>query len=223
MPAGKSGGINIVELPLRLPPPKAAPTKNRMALAGSLITPTLLEGNYQVKITKGKETFVQTIALAPDPESIYSKADRSLQQKNLKILYDLTNELGYIYFALEDMHQKASLIIIDHDPLKEKLIKFANETKKFKDSLVSLEGDFYVAEGEEAIREEISQLYYSISRYPGKPSQQQIQKTQDLQDQFVKVKKRFEEIEDQAKQINIQLIKSNTSPISWRSMEDYLR
>ncbi|MBK8502558.1 MAG: hypothetical protein IPL46_10270 [Saprospiraceae bacterium] len=178
LPAGKSGGINIVELPLRLPPPKAAPTKNRMALAGSLITPALLEGNYQVKITKGKETFVQKITLAPDQESIYPEADRTLQQKTLKILYDLTNELGYIYFALEDMHKKASVSTVDHTPLKAELLNFAKEAEKYKDSLVSLEGDFYVAEGEEAIREEISHLYYSISRYPGKPSQQQIRKTQ---------------------------------------------
>ena len=101
--------------------------------------------------------------------------------------------------------------------------KFAKEAEKYKDSLVSLEGDFYVAEGEEAIREEISQLYYSISRYPGKPSQQQIRKTQDLQNQFDKVQKRFDEIVTQALQINTQLVKENGTPISWRSMDEYLR
>ncbi|MCB0665056.1 MAG: hypothetical protein KDC80_04505 [Saprospiraceae bacterium] len=221
LPAGKSGGINIVELPLRLPPPKAAPTKNRMALAGSLITPALLEGTYQVKITKGKEVFTHEITLAPDAQSIHSRADRDLQQKTLKILYDLTNELGYTYFALEDMQTSASEIKTDETGLKQELNDFVSAVKNYKESLVSLEGDFYVDEGE-ALREEISTLYYSISRYPGKPSVQQIEKTQDLEKQFMDVREKFSEFKLTAENLNKKLLEKNLAPIYWRSMDEYL-
>ncbi|MCB0687620.1 MAG: hypothetical protein KDC53_13890 [Saprospiraceae bacterium] len=222
LPAGKSGGINIVELPLRLPPPKAAPTKNRMALFGSLITPALLEGTYQVRIQKGKKEYTHNITLVPDPESIHTKADRSVQQRNLKILYDLTNELGYIYYTLEDMQKKARAIKTDDQVLKDSLVDFAASAEKYKESLVSLEGDFYVDEGE-ALREEISTLYYSISRYPGKPSVQQIEKTKHLESKFEKVRTRFSEFTARAEKINTNLEVKNIPPIRWQSMSEYLK
>lgn len=222
LPAGKSGGINIVELPLRLPPPKAAPTKNRMALAGSLITPALLEGTYTVKISKGKEVYEHQITLVPDAASIHTKADRLQQQKTLQVLYDLTNELGYTYDALEDMHQQASEIKTTDPDLQRELDEWAKAVERFKGSLVSLEGDFYVDESE-ALREEISTLYYSISRYPGKPSEQQSDKTRHLENQFAEVKTKFGEFQKEAESLNEKLINSSLPPITWKSLEDYLK
>ena len=223
LPPGKSGGINLVELPLRLPPPKAAPTRNRRALAGSIITPSLLEGTYQVKITKGKQVFEHQINLQPDPESIYSVDDRKMQKKILTSLYDMTNRLGYIYYALEDMHQGCAKVKTDDSILLEKLRDFSARVSTYKGSLVSLEGDFYVAEGEEALREEISTLYLSVSSFPGRPSQHQVSKVAQLQQDFHEVEERFERIVGEANELNEQIAATAAAPFQWRTFESYMR
>ena len=61
----------------------------------------------------------------------------------------------------------------------------AEDVEKYKSSLVALEGDFYVDEGE-ALREEISTLFLGISQYPGKPSARQIDKLKILEGKMKK-------------------------------------
>ena len=141
LPAGKSGGINLVQLPLRKPPPKAAPTRNRMAMMGSIITPSLLEGEYTARITKGKKTFDHNITLLADPVSAYTKAERVLQQQTLQKLYEMTERLGHIYYALDDIQQAISNIEIESADLTSQLGELADMARQFQASIVSLQGD----------------------------------------------------------------------------------
>jgi hypothetical protein len=220
LPPGKSGGINIVQLPLRLPPPKAAPTKNRRALAGSIITPTLLEGKYTVKITKGKDVYTHTITLAPDPESIYTASDRILSQETLGQLYTMTEELGHMYYAMEDMHKGAGSLELEDEDLSVKIKRFGEDVEKYKSSLVALEGDFYVDSGE-ALREEISELYLRVSSFPGKPSDRQLKKTAELRDKMEKVKSQFSSFSMEAKKLNEMILQAKGKPILWKSFKEY--
>ncbi len=222
LPPGKSGGINLVQLPLRLPPPKAAPTRNRMALGGSLITPSLLEGDYVVRITKGKDTFEHKITLAPDPKSLYSPADRRKQQETLQVLYDMTERLGYIYAALEGIEMQAKSLRLEADALDQQLSALADAVRTFRGSLVSLEGDFYVDESE-AIREEISILYLGVSQYPGRPSDRQLKRTTQLQSSMEDVQSRFADFERRAQALNDQLKEAGHKPMTWPSLEAYLQ
>ncbi len=218
IPPGKSGGINIVRLPLRKPPPKAAPTRNRMALFGSLITPSLLEGDYRVKITKGTAEYNHVIKLKVDSNINYPIEDRTLQQQTLQKLYDMTEQLGHIYFALQDMHKQAQDMRENHVDLN--LGQLADSTQRYKESLVSLEGDFYVDEGT-ALREEISTLYLHVSQYPGKPSDRQIKKTALLQEKMAVVKDRFTTYEQMAEEINQKLSEKGAKSMTWKTFEDF--
>ncbi|MBR9922031.1 MAG: hypothetical protein GYB31_14415 [Bacteroidetes bacterium] len=225
LPAGKSAGINIVNLPVRLPMPKAAPTNNRMALFGSVLTPTLEEGEYTVKVKKGKETFETSIELLFDPkhEENYPAADRQLARKTQMRLYNMTNQLGYIYFTLESMHKQAEdrAAKTDKKKLKAKLIEFAEATKKYKDGLVALEGDFYVDEGSN-IREDISTLYLGMSQYPGSPSAGQIRKTDEMEGRMDAVQTRFDAWHAMMKELNAQLEKQELAPMKIKTLEEYL-
>ncbi len=223
LPAGKSKGINVVSLPLRLPRPKAAPTNNRMALFGSAMPPSLTEGKYTVKISKGKEEYSTEIELLNDPTGGYSKEDREVQMKTLMSLYDMTNELGHIYFSLEDLHKQADKISEGQDEnLKKQLKDLATSSKKFKDGLVALEGDFYVDEGSN-IREEISTLYLNVSFYPGKPSQSQIDKTKYLETQMETLTGEYDGYIEQVKKINEKLAAIGTPGIRIKSFDEYLK
>jgi len=223
LPPGKSKGINVVALPLRLPMPKAAPTNNRMALFGSAMPPSLTAGTYTVKISKGKEEYETKVELKDDPTGGYSNEERELQMKTLMNLYDMTNELGHIYYTLENLHEQADgLSNQAKNDLKKDLKKFATDTKSFKDGLVSLEGDFYVDEGSN-IREEISTLYLNISFYPGKPSQAQIDKTNTLREDMDKISEEFEAYQEQVLQLNKKLAEAGIESIRIKSFEEYLR
>jgi hypothetical protein len=91
----------------------------------------------------------------------------------------------------------------------------------FKNSLVSLEGDGYVNEGE-SLREKISQLYLGISGYPGKPSSRQVDRAGQLLAELDEAQATYDNLVEQLDAINEQLEKAELKPIALQSMEDYL-
>ena len=226
MPGGKSAGINIVTLPTRLSPPKAAPTNNRSALFAGAFPPTLPEGEYKVVITRGKEVDSASFQLLFDPEAAatYPAAARKLAHDTQMRLYHLTNQCGYIYFSLEAMHTQATALKgkAGKKKLAERLAVFAKEAEAYKNSLVSLEGDFYILEGSN-IREEISTLYLGISQYPGKPSDRQLSKTAELEKRMAKVQADFEGFIIRMEALNLELEKEEIEGMKVETLEEYLK
>ncbi len=223
LPAGKSAGLNIVELPIRLPNPKAAPTNNRMALFGSIFPPTIPAGTYTIKVKKGKETFEKQVELIPDPKSEHSAADVELRYNAVMALYNITNQLGYRYRSLESMHDQAKALAAKGSSKLTKLLNtFAEDAQKFKETLVSLEGDFYVDEGE-AIREEISTLYLGINQYPGKPSDSQLRKLEVVRKKMAEVNKKYDVFRSRMNGLNVKLEKSEMDKIVLKSFEEYMK
>ncbi|MCB9282962.1 MAG: hypothetical protein H6563_02725 [Lewinellaceae bacterium] len=225
LPGGKSGGINTVSLPTRLPMPKAAPTNNRSALFGSAFPPTLPEGQYKVVITKGKAEYTGTFELIfdPDAEATYPAADRKLGHDTQMRLYDLTNQCGYVYFQLEAMHTQAAdrKGQVTKKKLVEQMAQFAKETETLKNSLVSLEGDFYVDE-DANIREDISTLYLAISQYPGKPSDRQLAKATELEQKMAEVQAKFDAFLERMAALNAELEKAGLEPMKVKTIGEYL-
>ena len=224
LPAGKSAGVNLVELPTRLPMPKAAPTNNRMALFGSIFPPTLPEGEYKVKVKKGKKEFETKIQLEFDPEANYTKADRDLAHQTQMRLYNMTNELGYMYYQLQSMHEQATkhADALTKMKLVAQLNTFAKTVEGFKDGLVSMRGDFYVDEGSN-IREEISTLYLQVGNYPGKPSEGQLNKAKQLEDQLAEVRTSFEAYKTEMQSLNERLEKAELMPITIQTFDEYIK
>ncbi|MBK8493526.1 MAG: hypothetical protein IPL49_22305 [Saprospirales bacterium] len=225
LPGGKSAGINIVSLPTRLPMPKAAPTNNRSALFGSAFPPTLPEGKYKVVINKGKEEYTSTFDLIFDPEAdaTYPPADRKLAYQTQMRLYNLTNQCGYIYFMLEAMHTQASELQgkVTKKKLATQLAEFATQAEALKNSLVSLEGDFYIDEGAN-IREDISTLYLGISQFPGKPSDRQISKTTQLEQKMGDVQRQFDAFKTRMDALNVELEKEGMEGMKVKTLVEYL-
>lgn len=106
LPAGKSAGINIVEMPTAMKKPKAAPTNNRQALFGSLFGPNFPAGKYDVKLIKGSDTYETSFTLANDPNAPYTDADRTTQRDWTMRLYNLTEKLAYIYNTYGEVEKK---------------------------------------------------------------------------------------------------------------------
>lgn len=191
LPAGKSAGINIVEMPTSMEKPKAAPTNNRMALLGSLFGPNLPAGQYEVKLIKGKDTYTTTFTLANDPKSPYSNADREAQRQLTMKLYNTTEQLAYIYHVLGQLETSAKAVKGLKGKSKTQVEAFAAKAGKLRGSLVALEGDFYVDEGER-VNERLSDLYRQVSSYPGKPSQSQSDRATSIAQEIQQVQAQFD-------------------------------
>lgn len=181
--AGKSGGLNIVEMPTALDRPKAAPTKNRMALGGTIFGPNLEAGKYEVKLIKGKETYTTGFELMHDPESPYTMEERELQYETVMELYAMTEQLAYIYQILDEIGGQARDIDVDDPVIKELLAKLNLKSTELRESFVALEGDFYV-DSDERLRERIAEMYMQVSNFPGKPTNTQLGRTNTLSEEM---------------------------------------
>ena len=175
--AGKSAGINVVELPLSMPKPKAAPTDNRMALFGTLSGPDLPAGTYQVKVIKGKNTYETEIELSVRDNDVYSAAEREQQRTLLMDIYNMSEEVAYVYHVLDQVESQAKTLE-ETGPAK-RAAEVAERAAAMKRELVFLGGDGYVNEGSR-LREEIGNLYFDVSTFPGTPSASQQQEAERL-------------------------------------------
>ncbi|MFT5999214.1 MAG: photosystem II stability/assembly factor-like uncharacterized protein [Neolewinella sp.] len=176
LPAGKSKGLNIVQMPTTLKRPKAAPSDNRSALIGGSRPPQLAPGTYQVKLVKGKDTYETEFTITTDPDSPYTAADRAVQREAVMKLFNDTEDLAYVYEVLDQVQQQASSI--QRKTTKKRVDEMASAIRdlagKEKSRLAFRGGDFYVNEGS-MLREEMGNLYFSVSSFPGRPSDSQLQ------------------------------------------------
>ena len=111
------------------------------------------EGNYTVKLIKGKETYTTTIKLVPDPRTKSTAADRALQHKTVIQLYDMLGQLTYIVDATVDLRDQARQRAAGASDaqLKAQLQKFADNLEEFRSTLVSVkEGGMITGETEAA-------------------------------------------------------------------------
>jgi len=222
LPAGKSAGINIVEMPTSMKKPKAAPTKNRIALFSTLFGPNLAPGTYDVKLIKGKDEFTTTFRLQNDPNSPYSESDRKVQRTYTMKLYDMTEQAAHLYHTYDQIETQVEAITdVKSKKLKTALAALAETAKARKDGMVALEGDGYVNEGEE-IAERISDTYRQVSSYPGRPSQSQMDRADLLHEELQKLQAKFDAlVANELAEINKQLEKADLSAITFDSFEDF--
>lgn len=221
LPAGKSTGINVVEMPTSLDRPKAPPTNNRMALAGSLFGPNFESGQYDVRVIKGKDTFNTQFNLIYDKEAPFSVEDMELQRETAIELFDLIEQMAYIYQIMDEIESGAKKINTDKATLSKMLTDLAEKAKAKRDELVAKEGDFYVDE-EEKFYEEISDLYRAVSGYPGKPSGSQLKQTETLAGKMEEVQNNIESFLDlELGAVNKALEAAGMAPITFTQLSDF--
>ena len=215
IPAGKSAGINIVSMPTSLSKPRAAPTGNLQALGGSIFGPNLEAGKYEVRLIKGKETFTSSFELAYDTNASYTIADREKQREVTMSLYDMSENLAYVYNVYSQVHEQVTSI----EGLKRKqqvvADNLAANIKKTMTNLVALEGDGYVNSGER-IRENISNIYGRVSQFPGRPSASQVNEAERLAIEMEDIEIAFEStLATQIPVLNAYLTKADKATIQW--------
>ncbi len=222
LPAGKSRGINVVEMTANYERPKAAPSQNPQALFGTLFGPNLPAGTYKVKLLKGKDEYESSFTLKYPENSPYTLEDRKAQQDATMKLYNLTEKLAYVYAAQDDLAKQAKDAVIKNPKLGKLVNPYIKELETQNASIVFRGGDFYV-NTEEKLAEDISSLYGQVSGYPGKPGNAQLERIGGLTDEMKKVVQKFEEFKgEKLKKINSKVAADKLiEPISVLSEEEF--
>ena len=186
LPAGKAKGVNIINWNYRLKPPKIA--KGKTFTFGGFTAPRVAPGEYKVVMTKGKKTFETSVELISDPKSPLSKRARKKLHKTVMKLYNMTQELAYLVYQVDQHLELAtSSESADNKALTDALTQL-------KESLVITTGDNYVGSAEPQLREKLANLYSKITAGYEVPSKSELANLSLLTSDFDKAKASFDQI-----------------------------
>ncbi len=184
---GKSKGINLVTWNGRIKQPKLA--KGKSLAFGGFTSPRVPAGTYKVVMTKGKKTYETTVTLEDDPKSLLTAAERKANHETTIKLYDMSQELAYMVYELDEILAKAEEVNKSGgSKVASSVIEDLNE---LKETLVITTGDNYVDSAEPQLRSKIATLYSKIAGGFQAPSASELENMALLEEQFEKAKKDF--------------------------------
>lgn len=173
LPTGKRRGLNRVDWPMRLKPPRIPPATN---LVPAFVGPRVPEGTYKIKLIKGKTTIEGEVALVADPRSPHSAEDRRLQQKITLDLYHRLADLTFLVDEITHLRDAAKKGAGELGASKGKrLTALADALEKLRGTIVST-SDKGMLSGDEKLRERMGALYGAVSTYDGKPTASQLER-----------------------------------------------
>jgi len=215
-------GINIVNWDLRLKPPRVA-TGSKMEYSG-LFGPKVAEGTYTVKLIKGDKIITGKIEIISNPNETISKEDRETHYNTMMKLYEMQEELAFIdariIKASEDLGKRIGEIKDDSE-LKSFLSSFTDKLKNFRGTLVATKEVKGILR-EKQLRERIGGLYSSISSYPGRPTDSQLERVKGLDNKMKEAKKKEKELlTKELKSINEKLKKEGMTEITLLTKEEF--
>jgi len=186
--AGKSKGINIVSWAGYRKQPKVA--KGKTFSFGGFTSPRVPAGTYKAVLTKGKEVFEQTFDLVYDENSPLSSTEREFKNKTTMQLYDMTQDLAYLVYQLDEMITQAGAI---------KNSKMVKKLNALKETLVVTTGDNYVGAAEPQLREKMADLYAKLADNYDKPSSSEMENLGVISDRFEAAKTDFSKLKKKVK------------------------
>ena len=186
---GKSKGINIVSWNGLTRQPKMAKAKT-LAFGG--FTPMRAPaGEYKVVMTKGNNTYETSLSLVPDPNSVWTDADRKRLEDVSRKLFNMTEELAYMVYEIDETIAHAEKVGASSASAKKASKPLIDELTKIKESLVVTTGDNYVGTAEKQLREKLADLYSKVASGFAPPSSSEMQNLKLLEDTFNKAKAEY--------------------------------
>ena len=196
---GKTKGINTVEWNYNMRTPKIA--KGKTLSFGGFTSPTVPAGKYKVVIKKGRDTFEKTIDVTYKNNAGLNEDDRKFQHKTVMKLFNMTEELAYMVYVIDEL--------ILNENTNESTRSELNELKK---SLVITTGDNYVGAAKKQLREKMSDLYSKVASSYDKPSANELENLALIENEMKSANKRYSKI----------LKKVSSSLIPEKSFEDFI-
>jgi photosystem II stability/assembly factor-like uncharacterized protein len=220
--AGKSKGINIIEWPYTTKPPKVAAAKT--FAFGGFTSPRVSAGTYKVVIQKGKETYTTDLTVQYDPTSTIPLADRKLNEETTRKLFNMTEELAYIVYELDETVKAAESVKAKNGASAKSVDPLINELNKLKETLVITKGDNYVGMGEPQLREDMVDLYSKIAQSHFRPSKSELNNLEAIESRFTTGKNEFKKIKEKhLAKLGAQLSKNGLAPLTIKPFDEFIK
>ena len=178
---GKSKGINTVNWSYNMRTPKIA--KAKTLSFGGFTSPTVPAGDYKVVIKKGRDTFEKVINVAYKNNAGLSDDDRKFQFETVMKLFNMTEELAYMVYVIDEL--------ISNENTDDQIGSKLNELKK---SLVITTGDNYVGAAKKQLREKMADLYSKVASSYDKPSANELDNLALIEEEMKSANKRYSKI-----------------------------
>lgn len=219
---GKSKGINVVEWNYNTKPPKIAAAKT--FAFGGFTSPRVPAGTYKVVIQKGKDTYTNDIVIQYDPKSEISLADRKLQEETTKKLYNMSQELAYMVYELDETLKAAENVKGKNTSAAKTVTPLITELTKLKETLVVTKGDNYVGAAEPQLREKMSELYAKVADSFYKPNTAEMGNMDAVETRFNTAKADFKKIKDkELKKLTSLMSENKFGQIPMKSYDEFLK
>jgi len=183
---GKTKGINTVDWNYRMKQPKVA--KGKTFSFGGFTLPKVKAGKYKVVMKKGKDTYEHIIELVYDKNAGLTKAERQKKHDITMKMYDMTQKLAYLVNELDMILEQV-----------ESSSALGKKLQTLKETLVVTTGDNYTETAEPQLREKMLTLYSKIASSYDKPSNNEMDNLNVIEERFNKAIKNFEKLKSKAK------------------------
>lgn len=219
---GKSKGINVIEWGFMTKPPKIATGKT--FAFGGFTSPRVPAGTYKVVIQKGKDTFTNELVVQYDPKSAIPLADRKANEEVTKKLFDMTQELAYLVYEIDETIKAAEEQKVKSPAAAKAVTPLLNELNKLKETLVVTTGDNYVGAGEPQLREDLSELYSKVASTFFKPSNAELDNMAAISERMQTAKVTLKKVKEKhAPKLNEVMSKNNMQPIILKPFDEFVK
>ncbi|MEL6304857.1 MAG: hypothetical protein AAFQ20_08730 [Bacteroidota bacterium] len=182
---GKAKGINIVTWNANRKLPKTA--KGKTFAFGGFTAPKVPAGMYTAILKKGKDTFEHSFELVYDRASPLSAEERKIKNDITTQLYDMTQDLAYLIYEMDEIIQSAE---------SNGNTKTTEKLNSLKETLVITTGDNYVGSAEPQLREKMAKLYGKVASSYDKPTASEMENLKVISTRFETAKADFAKIKN---------------------------
>lgn len=194
-PGTKRKGINIVNWDMRSMPPKTAEGGSKADWA-STVGPLVKTGQYKVLIKAGDKTIEGKLDLVEDKLNGFTAEEVKINQQVTDTAFAMEEELAGMMKKVMEFYEPYQQAKKSKLPLSKDVIAMMDTLGAIRANMVPVkEGNNVGFVDEENIREKITDLYYGVSFYQGRPTDSQIQKIAYLRKELENSKNDFQKWE----------------------------
>jgi photosystem II stability/assembly factor-like uncharacterized protein len=224
VPASKQRGLNRVEWPLRMKPPKLPTAAGIVEDFYAFLGPRAPEGTYTVKLIKNQQTLATQLRLVPDPRSKSTTEDRTLQYQTAIKLYHMLEQMTYVVDAMVDLRDRAgqrAQALPPPSAARKQLQSLATSLEDFRSTLVAVKEGGQIT-GEKKLRENLGELYGGVNGYEGRPTQSQLERMTVLGKQLDAATAKLQSMTTQQLQsVNPALQQEKLEPLALMTQEEW--
>ncbi|MFN8299392.1 MAG: hypothetical protein U0T75_09815 [Chitinophagales bacterium] len=189
LPGTKRKGLNKITWNMRVAPPRVAEGGSKADWA-STVGPMVSEGKYKVRIVVNDLSSEGELDLIDDPHGSFTKQEKEENRAAVERVTRMHEELAVVMDSLLSEEKQ----IKETKDLSPVIKEYYDSLEAIRKSLVPVkEGNNVLFVDEENLREKVSDIYWGVNFYEGKPTTSQQEGLNTLQKEMNEARTKIED------------------------------